>query len=79
MPVNISEATLEAVVVVGEAFVVEAKDIEDGGVEIIDRGDIVDCLVAKFVRGSVAETLRDFCSVDAGYLAGKRELSRAQV
>ena len=38
--VDVGEAAFEAVVVVAEAFVIETEEVQDGGVEIIDAGDI---------------------------------------
>ena len=46
---HIGEAAFEAVVVVAEAFVIEAEEVQDGGVEIIDAGDIDGCLPAEFI------------------------------
>ena len=43
MPVHVGEAALDAVVVKGEEFVVEAEEVQDGSVEIV-RGDGV-CLL----------------------------------
>ena len=38
--VDVGEAAFEAVVVVAEAFVIETEEVQDGGVEVIDAGDI---------------------------------------
>jgi hypothetical protein len=36
MPVHVGEAEVAAGVVVGKAFVVEAEEVEDGGLEVVD-------------------------------------------
>jgi len=34
--VDVGEAAFEAIVVVGEALVIEAEEVEDGGIEVVD-------------------------------------------
>ena len=40
MSVDIGQASLKAVVVVSEPFMVEAEEVQDGGVEIVNSGDV---------------------------------------
>ena len=49
MPMDIREAALDAVVVVAEAFVIEAQQMQHGGVEIIDGGHVLDGFPAEVV------------------------------
>ncbi len=53
LPMNIGQTTLGAVVIEGQAFVVEAKDVQDRGVQVVDGGDVLDGLVAKFISCTV--------------------------
>lgn len=57
--VDVCEATFEAVVVIGEAFVVEAEEVEDGGVEVVDGDGVFFGFGAKVVRGAVAVAFFD--------------------
>ena len=41
MSVDVGETTLQAVVVIGEALVIETHEVEDGGVEIVDARGIL--------------------------------------
>ena len=68
--VDVGEAALEAVVVVGEAFVIEAQEVEHGCVEIVDGRDIDRGFVAEFVGGAVAEGRLDAGSGEPGGEAG---------
>ena len=43
------QALVESAVVVGQLFVVEAHEVEDGGVEVANVVSVDDGLVAKFV------------------------------
>ena len=54
MTVNVGETALDAVVVEGEALVVEAKEVEDRGVEIVRGEDVFASLEAKLIGGPVA-------------------------
>jgi hypothetical protein len=47
--VNVGEAAFETVVVVAEFFVLETEEVQDGGVEIIDAGDIDGGFPAKLI------------------------------
>jgi hypothetical protein len=55
--VDIGEATLVSIVVKAQALVVEAEDVQDGGVKVMHGDDVFHRLVAKLVRRSVAEAL----------------------
>ena len=50
---DVGEAEVAAVVEVSEAFVVEAEEVEDGGVEIVGVHGVIDCLEADLVGGAV--------------------------
>jgi hypothetical protein len=39
MAMDIGEAPFDAVVIIGQALVVDAQEVEDGGVEVVDGGD----------------------------------------
>lgn len=54
LAVDVGETEVAAGVVVGELFVIESHEVEDGGVEVVDVGLVFDGLVAVFVGGSVA-------------------------
>ena len=53
MPMHVGEAALDAVVVEGEALVVQSKEVQRGGVEIVGVGGVHHRLPAKFIRGTV--------------------------
>ena len=42
--------------VVDQTLVIEAEQMQDGGVKIMHRDDLVHRFVAKLVRGAVAES-----------------------
>ena len=54
MPVHVGETALDAVVVEGEAFVVETEEVEDGGVEVVRGDGVVRGLESKLIGGAVA-------------------------
>ena len=58
---DIGKAALEAVMKEGEAFMVEAEEVEHGGVEVMEGMDVLGCLEAEFVGGAMADT-----GLDAG-------------
>ena len=53
--VDVGEPARRAVVVVGEPLVVEAEQVEDRGVEVVDVDDVLDGLVAELVGRAEAE------------------------
>src|SRR2546425_1596803 len=56
MAVNVGEAARGAVVVVGETSVVEAEQMEDGGVEVIDGAWVLLGFPAELIGRAVAES-----------------------
>ena len=54
----------------GEVFVVEAEEVEHGGVEVVERVDVFDGLESEFVGGAMA---------DAGFDAGAGPNGGAQL
>ena len=50
---DVGEAEVAAGVAVGEAFVIEAEEVEDGGVEVVDVDGVHGGAEAEFVGGSV--------------------------
>tara|TARA_A100001037_G_scaffold238378_1_gene217801 strand:+ start:383 stop:613 length:231 start_codon:yes stop_codon:yes gene_type:complete len=53
--VHIGEAALDAVVVKGQLFVVEAQEMEHGGVKIMEGVDILGGLESEFVGGAMTD------------------------
>jgi hypothetical protein len=60
MTVDIGEPAIEAVVIEGQALMVEAQEVEDGGVEIIDGGFVQRGFEAELVAFAIAEALFHF-------------------
>ena len=58
---HIGQSAFEAVVIVSEALVVQAEEVEDGGVEIVDGGDVLFRLPAECIRGAMG-----MAALDAG-------------
>ena len=52
---HIGEAEVAALVTVGELFVVEAHEAEDGGVEVVDVHGVLGHVVTEVVGGAVGE------------------------
>src|SRR6185312_3288404 len=59
MAMHISEPPANAVMLVGQAFMVEPKQMENGRVEVVDRNDVLDRLVAEVIGGAEAESRAD--------------------
>ena len=57
--VDVGEAEVAAGVGVGEFFVIEAEEVEDGGVEVVDGGDIDGGAAAEFVGLAIADAAFD--------------------
>ena len=72
MPVNVGQAAVDAVVAKGEPFVVDAHQVQDGGVQIVTVGPALDGLVAELIALAVADA-----PLDAG--AGQPGDERAAV
>ena len=53
MAMDISEAAVDAVLADGEAFVVDAHEVENGGVEVVAVSRALEGLVAPFVALSI--------------------------
>lgn len=68
MAVDVCEPALEAVVVVGEAFVVETHEVKYGRVEVVDAGGVFFGFGAEVVTGAVAMA---FFDAGSGEEAGK--------
>ena len=56
MPMHICEAALGSVVLKGQGFVVEAEEMKDGGVEVVDGENVFHGFASEFVGDTVAET-----------------------
>src|SRR5262249_30076713 len=50
---DVSEPEVAARVTVGEGFVVEAEEVEDRGVQVVDVDGVLDGLEAEFVGGAM--------------------------
>lgn len=55
MPVDVGQATFEAVVVKGQPFVVQAHEVQDGGVKVVDRCFVDGGLEAKLIAFPITE------------------------
>src|ERR1051325_4404380 len=64
MPLHVRQATLHAIVLEGELLVIEAEEVEDGGVEVVERVNVLHGLLGEWIGFSVA---------DAGFHAGAGE------
>ena len=52
---DVGKAVVAAAVVVGEAFVVDAQEVKDGGVEVVDVDFVFGDFGADFVSGAIAD------------------------
>src|SRR2546423_4612692 len=52
---HISQAAVDAVMIKTESLMVEAEQMQDGGVQIVNAGDIFHGFVSKVIRRSVTE------------------------
>src|SRR5205807_10169177 len=50
--VNICQPSLYPVVVIRQLLVIDAKEMQDGGVEVVPRDGVFDRLPAEIVRGT---------------------------
>src|SRR5687768_10881226 len=62
MPMHVRQSALDAVVIEAQPLVVEAEDVQDRRVQVVDRRDLVDGLVAEVVSCAVAEGAFDACA-----------------
>lgn len=55
---HVGQSTIDAIVTNGESRVVDAEQVQDGGMNIVDLSGVaaVERLIAPFVRGTVADT-----------------------
>ena len=58
MAMDVGKAAADTVVIVGELFVIEAEQVERGGVEIIDGDRGFGRLIAEIVGGAVGRARR---------------------
>lgn len=66
LAVDIGEPPFYPVVVEAEALVVESENVQNGGMKIVDGGDVFSCFVAKFIGGAVAEGSLHSCTREPG-------------
>ena len=59
VPMDIRQASLHAIVVVTEAFMVDSEQMQDRCVEVVNGRYFIDGLVAKLIRGAVGEACFD--------------------
>ena len=59
MAVDVGEAEVSAGVAVGELFVIETHEVENGGVEVVDVDFVFDGCEAEFVGGAVGHAAFD--------------------
>ena len=64
--VHVGEAALNAVVLKGELFVVEAEEVEHRGVQVMEGMDVFGCLESEFVGGAVTDPGFDAGAGDDG-------------
>ena len=57
--VDVGQAEVAAVVAEGELFVIQAQQVEDGGVEIVMRDAVLDGVHAELVGGAVGDPRLD--------------------
>ena len=62
MSFKTGEALLEAVVVEGEFFVINAEQVKRSGVKFITMSDVFDRFEAKLIRAAVTNATRDAAS-----------------
>ena len=68
MAVDICQAAGKAVMVIRKAFVIEAEDVQNRGMEIVDGGGLLDRFIPEFVGGAVADA---FFHSGAGHPGGE--------
>src|SRR5260221_12246071 len=64
LPAHIGQAEVAAAVAVGEAFVVEAHQVEDGGVQVVGVGAFFLGTVAELVGGAVSHAAAETAAGD---------------
>ena len=53
---NVGQPEVTTAVVIGQFFVIEAKQVQHCGMQIMNVHPVLDCMVAKLVRCAVNET-----------------------
>ena len=53
MPLDIGQTEIAPRITIGEAFVIEAEEVQDRGVQIVDMDTFLDGAVAELVGGAV--------------------------
>jgi hypothetical protein len=66
LPIHIRQPVIPSRVAEGEAFVVEAEEVEDGGVEVVDVDLVLDRTEAEVVGGAVGEAAADAAAGQPG-------------
>ena len=56
---DVCESKVATVMTVSELLVIQAHQVKDGGVQVMDRGSVFDCFVAKVVGSTVLDTTFD--------------------
>ena len=59
---DVGEAEVSAAVAVGESFVIEAEEVKEGGVEVVDVNFVLSSREAEFVGGSMNVSTFDSAS-----------------
>ena len=59
MSVDVGQAEVSAGVVEGELFVVQAQQVQNGGLQVVNVDGIFDDMEAEFIGGSQSHTLFD--------------------
>ena len=67
---HIGQTEVASSVAEGHPFMVHAEEMEDGGPQIVDGANVLDCMIAKIVGGSVCGAAADAA---AGEPDGKAE------
>lgn len=55
MTMHVGQAAVNAVVVIAESLVIQTCQVQDGGVKVVNRGDVLNGLVAELIRGAISE------------------------
>ena len=66
MPVHVGQAAVDAVVAEGQPGVVDAEQVQDGGVEVVAVGGVLDGLVRPLVAGAVGDAPLDAAAGQPG-------------
>ena len=66
MAVDVGQAAIDSVVAEGQAFVIEAEQVQDRRVQVVDRQDVFDGFETEFVGRAVADSAFDASSGEEG-------------